>query len=111
RMAYGKSWPQFCDNHKRDSNSDEEKRKKLSAGECAGQRRVRRAGILAHNREHRINNKKYASEDAVWLSRSRAHEPQNREEDDAFKKGLVELRRMKRCQNPAQRGGYLRSGA
>ncbi len=92
---------------KGDADGDQKKREELTAGEAGNQHRVRLAKIFDDDSENRVANEKESGQNAVWLPRARAHEPQNGEQDDPFEKGLIKLRWMARCQNGTQGRRHL----
>ena len=85
-----------------DSQSDQKEREKLAACESGNERRIRLPEIFDDDPKDGVANEKQSSEDAVWLAHSRADKPENREQQNSFAERLVELRRMARCENPAQ---------
>src|SRR5437762_9531903 len=62
---------------------------------------IRLAEIFDHDPRNRVADKEKSHQHSVRLSRPGAHEPQNRKQNNAFKKGFVELGRMPRRQNRA----------
>ena len=84
----------FCKRDESNPDCDQKKREKLAVGEWADERRVRFAEVFDNDPEDGVANKKKTGQHAVWLPRSRTHEPQDAKENDAFEKGLVKLRWM-----------------
>src|SRR5438552_15652624 len=102
RHLLRKTWAHFGRNDKSETDGDEKKRKELTARKSGDERCVRLPEIFHHDSENRVAEKKETGQDAVWLSRPRPHQPQNGEQEDAFKKRFVDLGRMTRRQNRAQ---------
>src|SRR6266436_3087913 len=70
-----------------DRNDREEKEDEL-AGDGS---RIRFAEIFNHNPKDRVANEKQAGENPVRLPHSRAHEPENGEQNNSFEKSFVKL--------------------
>src|SRR5205823_1009213 len=69
---------------------------------------IRLAEIFDHDPKNRVADKEKSHQHSVRLSRPGAYEPQNRKQNNALKKGFVELGRMPGRQNRAQRRYDLR---
>src|SRR2546421_7182312 len=99
---------QFCDDHEGEANRDQEEGKELTAGKTANQARIRLAEIFYKDAKDRVEDEKQTGENAIRLAHSRAHEPEDREQNNAFKESFVKLGWMSRCQNSAQDFFHLR---
>src|ERR1700730_16261245 len=108
RHFSGKRWPHFGGDDQRQSDGDQEKRKELATGKTGDQARIRFVKIFDRDSKDRVANEKETGQHAVRLSRARAYEPKDREQDNSLENRFVELRWMPRHQNRSQNLFHLR---
>jgi len=96
RHSFRERRSHFCYYNKPETNRDQEERKKLASREGTDQCRVGFAEVFDYDPKNRVADKKYSSQNTIWLTPTRTYGPQNREQNDAFKKSLVKLGGMAR---------------
>src|SRR2546421_12463788 len=90
-----------------DADRNREEGKELTAGKHSNQRRVRLPKIFHDDPEDRVNDEKQTRNKAVWSAEAGADKPEDREENRAFERRFVKLRRMARGEDAAQSIGDL----
>src|SRR5437764_12278244 len=100
-------WSPFSNDYKRDADRDQEKGKKLAPCERTDQLRIGFAEIFDDDSKNCVANEKQAGQNSIGLAGARPNKPQDRKQYEAFEKSLVNLRRMARRQNRAQRSRHF----
>src|SRR4029077_7363363 len=108
RHSFGERRSHFCYCNKPETNRDQEERKKLTSREGTDKRRVGFAEVFDYDPKNRVADKEQSGQKAIRLTPARTYEPQNREQNDSFKKSLVKLGRMARRKDGARRSPYVR---
>src|SRR4029450_5188377 len=88
--------------NKRDTDRNQKERKELAPCEMADQLCIGLTEVFDRDPKNRVEDKEQSSQHSVGLTCPRAHQPQNREQNDSFEKRFVELRWMPRRQDRAQ---------
>src|SRR5436309_14726101 len=94
-----KRWPPLRSCNERNTNGDQEKRKKLPTRERPDQFGIGLAEILNHDSKDRVTNEKQSGQTDVGLTRARPHKPQDCKQHNTLEKGFIKLRWMARRQN------------
>ena len=96
RHSFRESRSHFCHYNKPETNRDQEERKELASREGTDQCRVGFAEVFDYDPKNRVADKEQSGQNAIRLTPARTDEPQNREQNESFKKSLVKLGGMAR---------------
>jgi hypothetical protein len=89
----------FRRHDERGPDYNQKKGKELAARKRPNQCGVGLPEIFDNDSKDRVTNEEQSGENAVGLSHSRPHNPQNREQRDTLEESFIELRWMSRRQD------------